>query len=122
MDHPIIGVWIVDVRHEERRLVDRGTLHFDGAGAISLAFTDHAAHAVWSPSDDRSVVIRGARPVGPNEGFVGWYELRGTATVAEDGGTCHISASESRPRPDGTAITQLMTITGSRMLAAPEAG
>lgn len=119
MSHPIIGVWVVEVRYADRPRVDRGTLLFDEAGSISLVFAEYSAHAVWRASGDRSVTISGARPVGPNEGFVGWYTLQASASVSDDGGSIQMSAQQSRPRPDGTLAQQQMTVTGTRLLVAP---
>ncbi len=118
MSHPIVGVWVVDVRYPGQPRTDRGTLLFHQTGTLSMAFSDHAAHAVWQPTGERTAIITGVRPVGPNEGFVGWYELRATATVSDDGRSCHIPGVESRPRPDGSLIAQQMTISGSRLQVA----
>ena len=119
MSHPIVGVWVVEVRYPDRPRVDRGTLLFDEAGSLSVAVADYAAHAVWQATSDRSVTITGARPVGPNEGFVGWYTLQATASVSDDSGSMQMPAQQSRPRPDGSLIQQQMMITGTRLLVAP---
>lgn len=119
MSHPIIGVWVVEVRFPDRPRVDRGTLLFDEAGSTSLAFADHSAHAVWRATSERSVIITGARPVGPNEGFVGWYTLQATASVSDDGGSMQMPTQQSRSSPDGSLVQQQMMITGTRLLVAP---
>lgn len=119
MSHPIVGVWVVDVRYPDRPRTDRGTLLFHEAGTVSMAFADHAAHAVWQTTGNHTAVIAGVRPVGPNEGFVGWYEFKATATISDDGGSCHVPAVQSRPRPDGSLIEQQMTITGTRLTVSP---
>jgi hypothetical protein len=116
--HTVQGVWVVEVRYPDRPRIDRGTLLFHEGGALSLAFADYAAHAVWTAAGDRSANVRGVRPVGPNEGFVGMYELQGTITVSDDGNTCQMPAIQRRPRPDGSLIEQSMTITGQRLKIA----
>ena len=120
MSHPIVGVWVVEIHYPDRPRTDRGTLLVHGAGTISLAFADFASHAVWRATGDRTAAVTGVRPVGPNEGFTGWFELRATATVSDDGGSCNIPALQTRPRPDGTIIEQQMTITGTRLAIAPD--
>jgi hypothetical protein len=115
LNHTVLGVWVVETRYPDRPRIDRGTLLFHEGGGLSVAFADYAAHAVWTATGDRSAAVLGVRPVGPNEGFVGMYELQGTITVSDDGATCQMPAVQRRPRPDGSFIEQSMTITGQRL-------
>lgn len=119
MNHPIVGVWAVELKYEGRPLTDRGTLLFHEAGTMSLAFTGYAAHAVWVSTGEQAVHVTGVRPVGPNEGFVGWHTFNADATVADDGTTLTMQASETRPRPDGSLVEQRATITGTRLTVQP---
>jgi hypothetical protein len=116
--HAVLGVWVVEVRYPDRPRIDRGTLLFHEAGAMSMAFADYAAHAVWTATSDQSAAVLGVRPVGPSEGFVGLYELQGTITVSDDGSTCQMPAVQRRPRPDGSLMEQPMTMTGQRLKIA----
>jgi hypothetical protein len=118
VNHPIIGIWVVEMRYPDRPLTDRGTLLFHEDGSLSVAFPAFSAHAAWKASGERSADVTGVRPVGPNEGFVGWYTLQATATVSDDGRSCHIPGVQSRPRPDGTLVEQQLTITGTRLSVA----
>ena len=115
MGHPIVGVWAVDVRYADRPRTDRGTLLFHEDGTVSLAFSGYSAHAVWSGTGGHTAVVTGTRPVGPNEGFVGWHTLTASVTVADDGMSCVMEATESRPRPDGSLVEQRASITGTRL-------
>jgi hypothetical protein len=119
MSHPVIGLWAVEIKYADRPRVDRGTLLFHPDGSLSLAFTEHSSHAVWQSSGERTATITGTRPVGPSEGFVGWYMLSAGASVSDDGMDIHISAKQSRPRPDGSLMEQSGDITGSRVVPQP---
>ena len=115
MSHAVIGVWAVEIHHRDRPRVDRGTLLFHENGTMSMAFTLYAAHGVWQATGDQAVTVTGTRPVGPNEGFVGWFTLRGTASISADGRAIEMPAVESRPRPDGSLAEQHLTFGGSRL-------
>ena len=119
MSHPIEGVWAVETKYDDLPRVDRGTFLFHPEGTVSIAFSGYAAHAVWQATAERSISVAGTRPVGPNEGFVGWFTLDATGEVSTDGLSISMSAHQSRPRPDGSLIEQRATITGT---PAPEAG
>lgn len=122
MEHTLVGVWVVEIRYPDRPRVDRGSLLFHPSGSMSWALSEYTAHAVWSPSGDREASIRGVRPVGPNEGFVGMYELQANAIVSADGSSCEITAVQRRPRPDGTSMELHMAITGTRLTIGDAAG
>ena len=119
MSHPIEGVWAVETKYDDRPRTDRGTFLFHPEGTLSIAFSGYAAHAVWRATGERSVSVNGTRPVGPDEGFIGWFTLNGVGEVSDDGTHISMSARESRPRPDGSLIEQRATITGTRLLLAP---
>ena len=117
--HPIVGVWAIEAKYDDRPRTDRGTLLFHPDGTVSIAFAEHASHAVWLATGDRNATLTGMRPVGPNEGFVGWFTLQSTAVVSDDGLSISMTASQSRPRPDGSTVVQRATINGSRVIVQP---
>lgn len=119
MNHPVLGVWAIESSYEDRPKTDRGTFLFHPDGTVSIAFAEYSAHAVWLASDARSVAITGTRPVGPNEGFVGWFSFQAVANVSDDGARISMNALETRPRPDGTRVEQRAAIEGSRLVVQP---
>jgi len=119
MNHAILGVWAVESRYDDRPRIDRGTFLFHPDGTASIAYTEYSAHAVWQASSEHDATITGTRPVGPDEGFVGWFTFQATANVSADRMTILIKAMQSRPRPDGTLSEQRATITGTRVLVRP---
>ena len=116
MDHLIVGVWAVESKHLDRPRTDRGTFLFHADGTASIAFSEYAAHAVWLATGEHDATIAGTRPVGPDEGFVGWLTLKALAAISDDGMGISMQAIQSRPRPDGTLAEQRATITGRRLL------
>ncbi|MFV2062939.1 MAG: hypothetical protein ACC726_05425 [Chloroflexota bacterium] len=118
MSHPIEGVWAVETKYDDRPRTDRGTILFHPEGTVSIAFSEYAAHAVWQTTGEGKVAVTGTRPVGPNEGFIGWFTLKGLGEVSDDGVTLSMKALQTRPRPDGSMVEQRATITGTRVLVA----
>ena len=119
MSHPVVGLWAVEVKFDDRARVDRGTLLFHPEGSLSLSFTDYSTHAVWQATGEHNVTVTGTRPVGPSEGFVGWFTLQALALVADDGMSIRLKIKQTRPRPDGSLVEQQGTVTGTRVRVQP---
>lgn len=119
MNHAIVGVWAVESTYDDRPRTDRGTFLFHPDGTVSIAFAEYAAHAVWQATGERNVTVTGTRPVGPNEGFVGWFTFKGLGAVSDDGTGISMNAVQSRPRPDGSLAEQRATISGRRVQVRP---
>ena len=119
MNHAILGVWAVESRYADRPRTDRGTFLFHPGGTASIAYAGYTAHAVWQATSEHDATISGTRPVGPDEGFVGWFSLNVRAQVSGDGMSISMDAIETRPRPDGSRAEQRATITGTRVVVQP---
>ena len=117
MEHPLIGVWSVEVREAGRPLVERVTHAYHADGVISVAAATYAAHGVWAPTGERGATLAALLPVPPGEGFSGWLTLQASVEVAGDGSTFRMDAILYRPTPSGVSTQHSATLVAKRFTA-----
>lgn len=114
MAHPIIGIWQVEIELQGRRTHVTHAYHPDGL--MHLDAGEHGAGFLWQPTGERTVRIRGSRPVEPDIArFIGWQYADGEAEVSEDGRSFSGRETTDAPRSDGGRETREATLRGTRV-------
>jgi hypothetical protein len=111
VEHPLIGVWMIEIALEGRPRREFATSAYHEDGSMTLTTSGYAAHGVWVATGDRAARIRAMAPLGPAEGQVGWQTLEAELEVSQDGATVSLRGVYLRPTPSG--VETRITISGS---------
>ena len=123
MEHPLIGVWSVEVREAGKPHVERVTHAYHPDGLMSIAAATYAAQGAWAATGERSATVAALLPIPPGEGFSGWLTLQASVQVADDDGAFQMDATVDRPTPSGVAAQHSATLVAKRFTAvAPTKG
>lgn len=114
MEHPLIGVWSVEVREAGRPHVERVTHAYHADGVVSVAAATYAAHGAWAATGERSATLAALLPIPPGEGFSGWLTLHARVEVTGDGSTFQMDATLYRPTPSGASTQHSATLVAKR--------
>ncbi len=114
MEHPLIGVWSVEIHEAGKPHVAHVTHTYHADGSMAIAASTSAAHGVWIATGERGATISALLPIPPGEGFSGWFTMRGTAQVADDGDAFGMDAVVSRPTPSGIPAEHPTTLVAKR--------
>lgn len=114
VDHPVVGLWQVELDIDGKQTYVTHTYHPDGI--MHLDAGEHGACLIWEPSGDREFRFRGTRPVEPDlYRFLGWQYSAGNGEVSEDGRTFSGSEETDGPRADGRRTVRHMLLRATRL-------
>jgi len=116
VEHPLIGVWTIEIGLEGRPRREFATSAYHQDGSMTLTTSGYAAHGVWVATGDRAARIRAVAPLGPAEGQAGWQTLEAELEVSQDGATVSLRGVYSRPTPSGVATRITISGSGERLL------
>ena len=124
-EHPAIGAWIIDSSPEDPANPPELTLIAPG-GIITNAAPDGAGYGSWTATGDRSADATFLFPLNdPEAGFLGFYIIRTSIEVAEDGqsfaGTYTLEPPADMAEAMGAPVGQLGPgeVTGQRIAVEP---
>jgi hypothetical protein len=116
VEHPVIGVWTVEVAFQGNPRREFATSAYHPDGSMTLTTSGYAAQGAWSAVSARSARVRAMAPLGPAEGQAGWHVLEAEVEVSQDGGSLSLQGLHSRPTPSGIPARTAITGSGQRLL------
>ena len=116
MEHPLIGVWSIEITLEGRPRREFATSTYHPDGSMTLTTSGYAANGVWSATSERAVRIRAMAPLGPAEGQPGWQTLEAEVEVSPDGRMIALRGVYARPPPSGVPMKIPINGSGERLL------
>ena len=114
MEHPLIGVWTVEIHEPGKPHPRRVTHAYHPDGTMAIVASTYTANGVWAPTGERSAKLSALVPIPPGEGFDGWFTVRATTQVADDGEAFQTQAVVSRPTPSGATTEHPATLVAKR--------
>lgn len=121
-EHPLIGVWSVEIRLEGRPRREFATSVYHPDGSMSVNTSGYAAQGVWNATSASAARIRAMAPLGPSEGQNGWQILEAEVEVSQDGRAISLRGVHSRPTPSGIPNRTPISGSGERLLPGAPAG
>jgi len=119
MEHPLIGVWSVEIHEAGKPYVAQATHTYHADGTMAIATAKYAAHGAWVATGERTAKLAALLPIPPGEGFSGWFSMRANIEVASAGDTFRMDAVVSRPTPSGIPAEHPATVTATRFMVDP---
>lgn len=114
MDHPIVGLWQVELELDGRQTYVTHAYHPDGI--MHLDAGEHGACLLWQPRGERGFRFLGTRPIEPDlYRFRGWQYASGEGEVSEDGLTFSGSEETDGPQADGGRTVRHVQLRGTRL-------
>jgi hypothetical protein len=116
VDHPIVGVWSIEIVVEGRPRRELATSAFHPDGSMTVTSSDYAAQGPWTAVSPRVARFRAMAPLGPAEGQPGWQTLEANVVTSDDGRSLSLQGAHSRPTPSGELRRTGIRGSGERLL------
>ena len=118
MEHPLIGVWSIEITFEGRPRREFATSAYHQDGSMTVTTSGYAAHGAWLATNPRGARVRALAPLGPAEGQPGWQTVEMDVEVSPDGRMISMRGVHSRPTPSGVSTRTAINGSGERLLVS----